>query len=88
MLTAYEQWGDERVCMVPSLVFVFWNSDTREAFDGLVQVLLGDMGAGKSSLVLRFVKGQFTDFQVCISMHNQHRASPHEALGRCCDHCL
>lgn len=27
-------------------------------------VLLGDMGAGKSSLVLRFVKGQFHDFQV------------------------
>jgi hypothetical protein len=27
------------------------------------QVLLGDMGAGKSSLVLRFVKGQFFDFQ-------------------------
>lgn len=26
-------------------------------------VLLGDMGAGKSSLVLRFVKGQFLDFQ-------------------------
>ena len=51
--------------MFPSLVFVFWNSETREAFEGLVQVLLGDMGAGKSSLVLRFVKGQFTDFQVC-----------------------
>lgn len=27
-------------------------------------VLLGDMGAGKSSLVLRFVKGQFFDYQV------------------------
>ncbi|ERN17032.1 hypothetical protein AMTR_s00044p00012740, partial [Amborella trichopoda] len=26
-------------------------------------VLLGDMGAGKSSLVLRFVKGQFMEFQ-------------------------
>ncbi|PKH47786.1 hypothetical protein CRG98_050441 [Punica granatum] len=26
-------------------------------------VLLGDMGAGKSSLVLRFVKGQFHEFQ-------------------------
>ncbi|CAN6481438.1 unnamed protein product [Victoria cruziana] len=26
-------------------------------------VLLGDMGAGKSSLVLRFVKGQFFEFQ-------------------------
>ena len=32
-------------------------------------VLLGDMGAGKSSLVLRFVKGQFTDYQV---RHDQH----------------
>jgi GTPase SAR1 family protein len=29
-------------------------------------VLLGDMGAGKSSLVLRFVKGQFFDYQVCV----------------------
>lgn len=27
-------------------------------------VLLGDMGAGKSSLVLRFVKAQFHDYQV------------------------
>ncbi|PHT26180.1 Ras-related protein Rab5 [Capsicum baccatum] len=26
-------------------------------------VLLGDMGAGKSSLVIRFVKGQFLEFQ-------------------------
>lgn len=26
-------------------------------------MLLGDMGAGKSSLVLRFVKGQFHDYQ-------------------------
>lgn len=26
-------------------------------------VLLGEMGAGKSSLVLRFVKGQFFDYQ-------------------------
>lgn len=35
--------------------------------DGTLQqaklVLLGDMGAGKSSLVLRFVKGQFFDYQ-------------------------
>jgi Ras-related protein Rab-5C len=29
-------------------------------------VLLGEMGSGKSSLVLRYVKGQFFDFQVCI----------------------
>jgi Ras-related protein Rab-5C len=27
------------------------------------QVLLGDVGTGKSSLVLRFVKGQFVEFQ-------------------------
>ncbi len=27
-------------------------------------VLLGEMGSGKSSLVLRYVKGQFFDFQV------------------------
>lgn len=32
-----------------------------------LQVLLGDVGAGKSSLVLRFVKGQFVEFQVCIN---------------------
>lgn len=30
------------------------------------QVLLGDMGAGKSSLALRFVKGQFFDYQVRV----------------------
>ena len=29
----------------------------------MTQVLLGDMGAGKSSLVLRFVKGQFHEHQ-------------------------
>ncbi|KAI6706195.1 hypothetical protein NL676_009157 [Syzygium grande] len=29
----------------------------------LEEVLLGDVGAGKSSLVLRFVKGQFVEFQ-------------------------
>jgi GTPase SAR1 family protein len=27
-------------------------------------VLLGEMGSGKSSLVLRYVKGQFFDYQV------------------------
>ena len=31
----------------------------------IFQVLLGDVGAGKSSLVLRFVRGQFIEFQVC-----------------------
>ncbi|KAF9668162.1 hypothetical protein SADUNF_Sadunf15G0100200 [Salix dunnii] len=29
----------------------------------ILRVLLGDVGAGKSSLVLRFVKGQFVEFQ-------------------------
>ncbi|KAF2302864.1 hypothetical protein GH714_009806 [Hevea brasiliensis] len=32
----------------------------------MLQVLLGDVGAGKSSLVLRFVKGQFVEFQVLL----------------------
>jgi len=32
----------------------------------VLQVLLGDVGAGKSSLVLRFVKGQFVEFQVSV----------------------
>lgn len=37
-------------------------------------VLLGDMGAGKSSVVLRFVKSQFFDYQVilknvCVTHH-------------------
>ena len=39
---------------------------TTVMFDVLLQVLLGDVGAGKSSLVLRFVKEQFVEFQVCF----------------------
>lgn len=31
-------------------------------------VLLGEMGSGKSSLVLRYVKGQFFDYQVCAGL--------------------
>jgi Ras-related protein Rab-5C len=31
-------------------------------------VLLGEMGSGKSSLVLRYVKGQFFDYQVPASL--------------------
>ncbi|XLR35404.1 hypothetical protein S83_063304, partial [Arachis hypogaea] len=31
------------------------------------EVLLGDMGAGKTSLVLRFGKGQFSEYQVTLS---------------------
>jgi GTPase SAR1 family protein len=38
-----------------------------ERENSIWQVLLGDMGAGKSSLVLRFVKGQFFDYQVLAS---------------------
>lgn len=34
----------------------------------LIQVLLGDMGTGKTSLVLRFVKGQFFDHQVFVDL--------------------
>lgn len=46
-------------------------------------VLLGDMGAGKSSLVLRFVKGQFFDYQVW----QQGTTWPlHTALGQLCIH--
>jgi Ras-related protein Rab-5C len=41
-----------------------------------LQVLLGDMGAGKSSLVLRFVKGQFFDFQARVPPR------PHHAVRR------
>ncbi|KAF7831171.1 ras-related protein RHN1 [Senna tora] len=32
-------------------------------------VLLGDMGAGKSSIVLRFVKGQFLEFQLTMAKY-------------------
>lgn len=38
-----------------------WNANVLLCSD--FQVLLGDVGAGKSSLVLRFVKGQFVEFQ-------------------------
>ena len=40
------------------------------------QVLLGDMGAGKSSLVLRFVKGQFFDFQAGGTARCDARQAP------------
>ena len=39
-------------------------------------VLLGDMGAGKSSLVLRFVKGQFFDYQARPSLDLRTCRSP------------
>ncbi|XP_020244106.1 ras-related protein RABF2a-like [Asparagus officinalis] len=34
-----------------------------ESTDACLQVLLGDMGTGKTSIVLRFVKGQYFDCQ-------------------------
>jgi GTPase SAR1 family protein len=39
----------------------------------ICQVLLGDVGAGKSSLVLRFVKGQFVEFQVNLLKYFSRR---------------
>ncbi|KAK6127560.1 hypothetical protein DH2020_038718 [Rehmannia glutinosa] len=41
------------------LQFLFRSQD----YKSFATVLLGDMGAGKSSLVIRFVKGQFLEFQ-------------------------
>lgn len=38
--------------------------NSKNCFFSLLQVVLGDMGTGKTSLVLRFVKGQFFDHQV------------------------
>ena len=51
-------------------------------------VLLGDMGAGKSSLVLRFVKGQFFDYQVRQGVPVwQLLALLHDRLpDACCDY--
>ena len=40
-------------------------------------VHLGDMGAGKSSLVLRFVKGQFHDYQVNERVEERRRGKMH-----------
>lgn len=65
----------ETICQpILSVTFDFWNPD-RSIFGRTLMatvgnknvqaklVLLGDMGAGKSSLVLRFVKGQFFAYQ-------------------------
>lgn len=41
----------------------FTRMDPNQVLQQAKLVLLGDMGAGKSSLVLRFVKGQFYDYQ-------------------------
>ena len=50
-------------------------------------VLLGDMGAGKSSLVLRFVKGQFFDYQVGNGRKAvQHSEHQFEAVLGTCEH--
>lgn len=43
-------------------------------------VLLGEMGSGKSSLVLRYVKGQFFDYQVARAYTRQPCAT---LLGIC-----
>jgi GTPase SAR1 family protein len=39
-------------------------------------VLLGEMGSGKSSLVLRYVKGQFFDYQVRARLEGRPPAPP------------
>jgi GTPase SAR1 family protein len=44
-------------------------------------VLLGEMGAGKSSLVLRFVKGQFFDYQVGRCRKRRRRSWGRRALS-------
>jgi ABC-type molybdenum transport system ATPase subunit/photorepair protein PhrA len=40
-------------------------------------VLLGEMGSGKSSLVLRYVKGQFFDYQVGTGALVQRSSARH-----------
>ena len=45
-------------------------------------VLLGEMGSGKSSLVLRYVKGQFFDYQVCGTMQETPMAAVVTSLTR------
>ena len=46
-------------------------------------VLLGDMGAGKSSLVLRFVKGQFFDYQARARALPDRRSRRRQPRGAC-----
>ncbi|RXH90614.1 hypothetical protein DVH24_035378 [Malus domestica] len=58
MVTGWENWGSNFGVFDVGLV-----SFTTVMFDVLLQVLLGDVGVGKSSLVLPFVKGQFVEFQ-------------------------
>lgn len=52
-------------------------------------VLLGDMAVGKSSLVLRFVKGQFDEFQETTIGGETRRCrsgglAPHQIAAHCC----
>lgn len=54
-----------RVCALFHSIILVFSLEFNADLHLLIQVLLGDVGAGKSSLVLRFVKGQFVDFQVC-----------------------
>lgn len=44
-------------------------------------VLLGEMGSGKSSLVLRYVKGQFFDYQVRLRVLLARPARPARPTG-------
>lgn len=48
-------------------------------------VLLGEQAAGKSSLVLRYVKGQFFDYQVCVCRSSLSCTAPltHDRGPRC-----
>ncbi|KAF9617489.1 hypothetical protein IFM89_036648 [Coptis chinensis] len=50
-----------------TIAHLFWNNlfrrDKPIRYRDKKRVLLGDMGTGKTSLVLRFIKGQFFDFQ-------------------------
>ncbi|KAG0467073.1 hypothetical protein HPP92_018653 [Vanilla planifolia] len=56
----------------PYLTSLKINKDSQKVmlnhkFDSVKQVLLGDVGTGKSSIVLRFVKGQFVEFQATFT---------------------
>ena len=44
-------------------------------------VLLGEMGSGKSSLVLRYVKGQFFDYQVNVLLSDTYQCNVADTAG-------
>ena len=65
--TAHNNLNAKLVSLIPKYsISIVYNRflSSHYLFENFWQVLLGDMGAGKSSLVLRFVKGQFLEFQV------------------------